>query len=101
VTCVKGGNGWYGLALNELGHRPEDGSVFVFLSKSRKLIKLLHWERDGLVIYHKRLERGCFSPPDSKDDKGEISWPQLVLMVEGISYTSMRKKRRFELKKDG
>ena len=40
---------------------PPDGNVYVFVNKTRTTMKLLHWERDGFVIYHKRLENGRIS----------------------------------------
>lgn len=96
----KGFNGLCGLVTNELGRSPIDGSVFIFINRNRNLIKLLHWERGGLVVYHKRLEQGRFIMPPQTDNKEEITWPELVLMVEGISYTTLKKKKRFEVKKE-
>jgi transposase len=34
------------------------GSLFVFRSKRRDRIKLLHWDADGFMLRMKRLERG-------------------------------------------
>lgn len=88
-----------GLVRNELGRNPLDGDVFVFLNKSRNTIKLLHWEHDGLVIYHKRLERGTFPKPQIEAGKSQIRWPELILMLEGITVVSLKRKPRFSFKK--
>jgi transposase len=96
----KGFDGLCGIVSNELGRNPVDGSVFIFINRNRSLMKLLHWERGGLVLYHKRLEQGRFTLPNQSSDKESITWPELVLMVEGISYTTLRKKKRFEVKKE-
>lgn len=95
----KGFDGLSGLVTNELGRNPTDGSVFVFVNRPRNQMKLLHWEAGGLVLYQKRLEVGTFTVPEKLDAKGKLSWPELVLIVEGISYVSLKKKKRFELKK--
>ena len=95
----KGFDGLSGLVVNELGRSPMDGSVFVFINRQRNQMKLLHWERGGLVLYQKRLERGRFSIPQKADEQGQLSWPELVLLVEGISYERLKKKKRFEWKK--
>lgn len=95
-----GFDGLSGLVSNELGRKPTDGSVFVFINRPCTQIKLLHWERGGLVLYSKRLEQGRFTRPKQQPSNGEISWPELVLMLEGISYSSLKKKKRFELKKE-
>lgn len=70
-----------------IGTRPVRREVFIFVNRSRTTIKLLHWERGGLVLYHKRLESGRFSLPRvHSSGKGcSILWRDLVMMVEGIS----------------
>ncbi len=58
-------------------------------------MKLLHWEKGGFVLYYKRLESGTFVSP--KVNNGELSWSDLVLMVEGIQIVKSIQKRRFSL----
>ena len=53
----KGYDGLCGLVINEFKMSPLSGDVFVFLSKPRNKIKILHWQGDGFVIYSKRLEK--------------------------------------------
>jgi len=43
-----------------LGHDPLSGSLFVFRSRSSQSVKILWWDKDGLAIYYKRLEKGTF-----------------------------------------
>ncbi|QNL49822.1 IS66 family insertion sequence element accessory protein TnpB [Olivibacter sp. SDN3] len=71
------------------------GEVFVFLNRSRTHIKLLHWEYGGFVLYYKRLEQGTFGISELK--KGELSWSDLVLMVEGIQVVKSIRKKRYSL----
>jgi len=78
-----------------MGRQATNGEVFVFLNRSRTHMKLLHWEQGGFVLYYKRLERGTFMPPKVKN--GELSWSDLVLMVEGIQVVKSIQKRRFSL----
>ncbi len=86
-----------GLVRNELGRDPASGEVFVFINKRRNSIKLLHWEKDGFVLYYKRLEKGTFtlSRPANIGHGGTLSWPELVLMLEGIQVQQMRQKVRY------
>lgn len=78
---------------------PTDGSVYVFANKSRTLLKLLHWERGGYVIYYKRMEQGRLSrtmfstePPVFQT----MRWDELVLLVEGIR-TNIKRRKRYNL----
>ncbi len=40
-----------------------NGDVFVFIGTSRKSIKMLRWQKEGFVLYHKKLELGLYSLP--------------------------------------
>lgn len=83
-----------GLVRTELRGNPVSGDVFVFLNKKRNCLKLLHWEPGGFVLYYKRLEKGTYTPPVSSR-QNSVSWPDLVLMVEGIEVYKSRQKARF------
>jgi transposase len=94
----KGFDSLCGLVSGEMGRDPLSGEVFIFINRPRTVIKLHHWERGGLVIYHKRLERGRFSLPlyEPENRSFSLSWHDLVLMTEGISIEKVRRKKRFE-----
>ena len=83
--------------VRQAGHEPTNGKVYVFVGKTRKVMKLLHWERGGYVMYYKRLETGRLSPRLFPSDLHigfrEIRWDELVLFIEGISLNARRRKR--------
>ena len=83
--------------VRQAGGDPTDGRVYAFAGKTRKVMKLLHWERGGYVMYYKRLETGRLSPrlfpPDQHTGFREIRWDELVLFIEGISPNARRRKR--------
>ena len=93
-------NSLSGLVRNELGRDPASGEVFVFINRRRNCIKLLHWERGGFVLYYKRLEQGTFTLPkltsQSTVADAPLSWPELVLMIEGIRVQQIQQKLRYE-----
>lgn len=37
------------------------GAFFIFLNRRKDHMKVLFWDKDGLVIWFKRLEKGSFS----------------------------------------
>ena len=88
-------DGLCGLVSSGLGVSPTNGDVFIFLNKNGTLIKLLHWEHGGFVLYYKRLESGTFHRPSK--DGNLISWSDLVLMVEGIHVVRSITKKRYSL----
>lgn len=87
--------GLSGLVRDELGRDPAGGEVFIFLNRRRTLLKLLHWEMGGFVLFYKRLEEGTFAPPTIAGDQTVVRWPDLVLMVEGITVQHSSQRRRY------
>ena len=66
-----------------LGHDPLCGHLFVFRNRSAERVKILWWDRNGLTIYYKRLERGTFQFPVCGDKSLAIDSTQLVGLLQG------------------
>lgn len=93
----KGFDSLCGLVRSEFKMNPLSGDVFIFLSRTKNKIKLLQWQRDGFAIYYKRLERGAFELPlNDEGSAGIISSQQLMLIMEGIKLSSVKKHKRYE-----
>lgn len=73
-----------------LGHDPLSGSMFVFRNKSSQRVKILWWDRDGLAIYYKRLERGTFRFPSSKAHAVAVDGTQLLRLLDGLEVVARR-----------
>ncbi len=73
-----------------LGHDPLSGSLFVFRNRSAERVKILWWDRDGLVIYYKRLERGTFRFPTADEPAVAIDSGQLLRLLSGLEIIGRR-----------
>ena len=60
----KGINSLIGVVKEHMGADVRNGDVFIFIGASRRLMKLLHAEDGGMVMYVKRLEAGRFKLPE-------------------------------------
>jgi transposase len=93
--------GFDGLAAATRGiirQDPLSGHVFAFLNRRRNRIKLLVWDRTGMVLLYKRLEQGTFRipvAPVAGSDHVEIDSGDLGLMLEGIDLRDVRRRRRW------
>ncbi len=67
-----------------LGRDPLSGHLFVFRNKGGHLLKILWWDREGLAIFYKRLERAEFRWPRSNATAIEITSDQLLRLLSGL-----------------
>ena len=85
-------DGLCGLIRSELRADPLSGSLFVFCNRRRTMVTILYFEGDGLAIWMKRLERGCFRPPDLSCPHGRIDRRQLMMLLEGVVPKKVNKR---------
>ena len=71
---------------------PNQGHLFVFVGKRRDRLKILFWDRNGYVVYFKRLERGRFQLPatDERRTRIEMEPAQLAMLLDGIDLNAKR-----------
>lgn len=76
---------------------PLSGHLFLFLNRRRDRIKVLFWDRDGLAIFYKRLERGTFQIPAPISGKQgiELDHAQLAKILEGIDLGNGSRRKRY------
>lgn len=76
-----------------------DGHLFLFLNRRRDRIKILWWDRDGLAIWAKRLERGSYEVPRHDGDVRQLPLDatQLSLLLNGVQLDSVKRRRRYSI----
>lgn len=97
----KGINSLCGVVHEKMHGQVRNGDVFIFIGGSRRLMKLLHAEDGGMVMYVKRLEAGRFRLPefDPETQSYQMEWRDLVMMVEGIQENPQQRLRRLRAKR--
>ncbi len=103
----KGFDGLFALVENVIREDPFSGHLFVFRNRRRDRLKILWWDRDGLAIFYKRIERGTFQfptdaavrktqPSPESSPRCEIRADELALLLEGIDLASVKRRKRYE-----
>lgn len=77
---------------------PLSGHLFVFFNRRRDRVKVLLWDRSGLCLYYKRIEKGVFklsSLEHPRRVRAEIEAAELTLILEGIDLHRSKRRDRF------
>ena len=92
-------DGLHAIVQSEFRRDILSGDVFVFLNRRLDRVKLLHWDRDGLAIWMKRLERGTFQRPrrSPQGEQVEMDATDLSLLLSGIELGSVKRRPRYSL----
>jgi len=86
-------DGLSAMATSVVLQDPLSGHLFVFRNKGGDRLKVLYWDRDGLCIWYKRLEKGTFELPATTSPSVEISSTELSMLIDGITLNAHRRKR--------
>lgn len=77
---------------------PLGGHLFVFRSRRGDRLKILVWDRDGFVLWYKRLETGVFKLP--KVEAGarsvELRASELAMALDGIDVSRLKRVPRYQ-----
>ena len=65
--------------------------LFVFRNKAGDKLKMIWWNRNGLVITYKRLEKGSFKWPKANSKKMIITRQELELLLDGINIEKLKR----------
>jgi transposase len=88
-------DGLAALASGSLALDPLSGHLFVFINKRRDRIKILWWDRDGMAVWAKRLERGTFRIPSAGSVRVEMTTAELAALLAGIDLNTARRRVRY------
>ncbi len=75
---------------HEFKLKPSENALFVFVSKDRRAMKCLYWNKTGFALWHTRLEKERFKMPGHKDEVIEISPKLMDLLLEGFNIFSTK-----------
>lgn len=76
---------------------PQSGHLFVFRNRRGDRLKALYWDRDGYVLWYKKLEVGTFKLPRlaAEQVSVELKASELAMLLDGIDLASIKRVKRY------
>lgn len=96
VDMRKSLNGLSIIVADEFKLDPQSGHFFIFYNRSRNKIKCLAWDKNGFVLYYKRLEKCSFKIPRSINGysilltQNELRW-----LLAGLDFMAIKQHPEF------
>jgi transposase len=80
-----------------IGEDPLGGHLFVFRSRRGDRLKIPVWDRDGFVLWYKRLEAGVFKLPrvEAGAHSVELRASELAMVLDGIDMSRLKRVPRY------
>lgn len=75
--------GLVSIVETELGKDPCANTLFVFVSKDRRSIKFLYWDKCGFAVWMKRLEKEKFPKPVAGTNVLKIDSTLFKIFMQG------------------
>jgi transposase len=81
-----------------IGEDPLCGHPFLLRSRRGNRLKILTWDRDGYVLWYKRLETGVFKLPRMAPGgrSVELRASELAMLLDGIDMAKLKRVPRYE-----
>ena len=70
---------------------PFSGSIFMFCSRDRKLLKAVYWDKSGFWLSQKRLEKEKYPWPEIKESVQALNGEELKMLLSGIDFFKAHK----------
>ena len=86
------------LARAVTGQDPFHAHLFIFRSRRGDRLKVLQWDRDGYVLWYKRLEVGVFRLPQIRSGASSIELrpSEFAMLLDGIDMSRVKRMPRYE-----
>jgi len=87
VDMRKAINGLILLLQDSFEKNPQSGDLYLFTNRAHNKIKCICWDKNGFVLYYKRLEKGRFNYSKYLcDNEIVITEKQLTALLMGLDF---------------
>ncbi len=97
VDMRKAISGLSAYITDTLKNDPATGCVFIFYNKSRRILKALYWDKNGFMLWQKRLSSGRFKiPRHFQADRLVLDEKALNWLFAGLDFQLLSKRPELE-----
>jgi transposase len=89
-------NGLSVLVQRDLKQNPLTGDLFVFCGRTRRILKVLYWERNGFCLWCKKLSADKYPWPRTAGEVKQIGAEEMRMLLAGIDFFSAHRERRYD-----
>jgi len=86
-------DGLSGFIQREKNTHLHDGSIYVFYNTNKDKIKCLFWDRNGFVLYYKRLDKCRFKLKDRLNAVESMTAEELEILLSGFEPTNQSRQK--------
>ena len=87
-----------GLITHTLKEDLLSGALFIFINKNRKSLKAIYWDGNGVVLIHKKIERGRFFSVAELQSVTQINGNEFNLIFNGGMIPLSKSGNKIKLK---
>ena len=99
IDMRKGFEGLYAAVSEKLKADVKSGALFAFTNKTRTRLKVLYWDRTGLWLMTKRLEKGTFCWPRGVEEgatRMSLEPAAFAMLTDGIDMHAAKMRPWYE-----
>ena len=78
-------DGLMGIIRNTYNMDPFSNALYLFCGRKCDRIKALHFDKDGFVLYYKRLDNGRYQWPRNASEVRPLTRQEYRWLLEGLS----------------
>ena len=82
-------DGLVSVCKNQLNQQPNSGTLFVFINKTKTMVRVLSYQGNGYWLATKRLSKGCYTNwPSSTEKVHPLQASELSKIIKSVFETN-------------
>ena len=88
-------NGLSMIVQEDMNLDPFTGNYYAFCNRTRRIIKILYWDKNGFCLWHKRMEEDKLPWPKNTSETLELTIEQINWLLHGLNYNKAYQEKKY------